>query len=104
MALDILLKATYGSTFAPKMISSGAFNVNKSDADGVRNAASSALTYSGWTCAQGYILNKARSAVPSLYKVEITDGHIQTTINVPDICSPNDIYNASCSSSDVLLA
>jgi carboxylesterase type B len=103
-ALDILLKATYGSTLAPKMISSGVFSVNKSDPDGVRNAASAALTYSEWTCAQGYILNKARSILPSLYEIEITDGHIQTTVNVPDICSPNSIYNASCHSSDVLLA
>jgi carboxylesterase type B len=104
VALDVLLKATYGSTLAPKMISSGAFNVNRSDPDGVRNAASAALTYSEWTCAQGYILNQARSVLPSLYEVEIADGHMQTTVNVPDICSPNNIYNASCHSSDVLLA
>ncbi|KAJ5313023.1 Carboxylesterase type B [Penicillium antarcticum] len=104
VALDILLKTTYGSELAPKMISSGAFNVKKSDSDGVRNAASAALTYSEWTCAQGYILNQARSVLPSLYEVEITDGHIQTTVNVPDICSPNSVYNASCHSSDVLLA
>jgi hypothetical protein len=89
VALDVLLKATYGSTLAPKMISSGAFNVNRSDPDGVRNAASAALTYSEWTCAQGYILNQARSVLPSLYEVEIADGHMQTTVNVPDICSLN---------------
>ncbi|KAJ5757196.1 Carboxylesterase type B [Penicillium nucicola] len=103
-ALDLLLKTTYGSVLAPKMIASGAFNVVKSDSDGVRNAASAALTFSEWTCAQGYLVNEARAVLPSLFEVEITDGHVQTTVGVPDICSPNGDYNASCHSSDVLLA
>jgi hypothetical protein len=44
------------------------------------------------------------SAFPSLYEVQIVDGHVQTTVDVPEICSPNPIYNASCHTSDVLLA
>ena len=103
-ALDVLLNATFGSTLAPKMISSSAFNVNTSDSDGVRNAASDALTHSEWTCAQGYLLNISSSAFPSLYEIEIVDGHIQTNVSVPEICSPNNVYNASCHASDVLLA
>ncbi|KAJ5325213.1 uncharacterized protein N7506_008315 [Penicillium brevicompactum] len=104
LALDVLLNATFGSTLGSKMISSDAFTVNRSDSDGVRNAASDALTHSEWTCAQGHLLNISASAFPSLYEVEITDGHIQTNVSVPEICSPNKVYNASCHSSDVLLA
>jgi acetylcholinesterase len=104
VALNALLKATFGGTLGPKMISSSAFTVNTSDSDGVRNAASDALTHSEWTCAQGYLLNISSSAFPSLYEVEIVDGHIQTNVSVPAICSPNVNYNASCHASDVLLA
>lgn len=104
LALNVLLKATFGSKLAPKLIASGAFNVNTSDLDGVRNAVSDALTHSEWSCAQGHLLNISDSAFPSLYEVEIEDGHIQTNTSVPEICSPNNDYNASCHSSDVLLA
>ncbi|KAJ5300427.1 uncharacterized protein N7443_005429 [Penicillium atrosanguineum] len=104
LALDALLQVAFGAELAPKMISSNAFEVNSSDPDGVRNAASDALTASEWTCAQGYLLNKTRSAFPALYEVEITNGHIQTNVGVPAICSPNNDYNASCHTSDVLLA
>lgn len=103
-ALDILLKVTYGHDLAPKLISSGAFDIDDSISDGVRNAASAALTHSEWTCAQAYLLNNTHSSFPSLYEVQIVDGHIQTTVDVPEICSPNLIYNASCHTSDVLLA
>ncbi|CAG8408559.1 unnamed protein product, partial [Penicillium salamii] len=104
LALNVLLKATFGSKLAPKLIASGAFNVNTSDLDDVRNAVSDALTHSEWSCAQGHLLNISDSAFPSLYEVEIEDGHIQTNTSVPEICSPNNDYNASCHSSDVLLA
>jgi acetylcholinesterase len=104
LALDSLLKATFGSALGPKMISSLAFKVNTSDPDGVRNAVSDALTHSEWTCAQGYLLNISSTAFPSLYEIEIVDGHIQTNVSVPAICSPNNDYNASCHASDVLLA
>ena len=104
LALDALLQLAFGTELAPKMISSGAFEVNSSDPDGVRNAASDAVTASEWTCAQGYLLNNSRSAFPALYEVVITNGHIQTNVGVPAICSPNNDYNASCHSSDVLLA
>ncbi|KAJ5457488.1 hypothetical protein N7475_008876 [Penicillium sp. IBT 31633x] len=104
LALDILLKVTYGHALAPKLISSGAFDIDHPVSDGVRNAASAALTHSEWTCAQAYLLNNTRSAFPSLYEVQIVDGHIQTTVDVPEICSPNSVYNASCHTSDVLLA
>ncbi|KAJ6104089.1 Carboxylesterase type B [Penicillium sp. IBT 18751x] len=104
LALDALLQLAFGAELAPKMISSGAFQVNTSDPDGVRNAASDAVTASEWTCAQGYLLNQTHSAFPALYEVVITNGHMQTNVGVPAICSPNNDYNASCHSSDVLLA
>lgn len=104
LAMDALLQEVFGTELATEMISSGAFEPNSSDPDGVRNAASVALTGSEWTCAQGYLLNSTRSAFPELYEVVITNGHIQTNVGVPAVCSPNNNYNASCHSSDVLLA
>lgn len=104
LALNVLLKATFGSKLAPQLIDSGAFKINSSDSDGVRNTVSDALTHSEWSCAQGHLLNISDSAFPSLYEVEIEDGHIQTNMSVPAICSPNNNYNASCHASDVLLA
>lgn len=104
VALDALFQVAFGDEMASKMISSGAFEVNTSDPDGVRNAASDAVTCSEWTCAQGYLLKNTRSAFPSLYEVEIINGHVQTNVDVPAICSPNNDYNASCHTSDVLLA
>ncbi|KAJ5806784.1 CAZyme family CE10 [Penicillium riverlandense] len=103
-ALDTVFEIAYGADLGSKMSLSGAFQANWSDPDGVRNAAAVAVTYSEWECAQGWLLNHAGDAFPSLYEVEINQGHIQTNVDVPAICSPNSAYNATCHSSDVLLA
>jgi carboxylesterase type B len=101
--LAVLLNATFGDALAQKIISSGVYNVDDSDTDAVLNALSDALTHSTWTCPQGYLLDNFYSAFPSLYEIQIADGHAQTS-NMPDICYPNSVYNASCHTSDILLA
>lgn len=101
--LATLLNAIFGETLAQNIIASGAYNVDDSDTNAVLNAASDALTHSLWTCPQGYLLDNSNSAFPSLYEIQITDGHAQTS-NMPDICYPNSGYNASCHASDNLLA
>ncbi|CAG8910213.1 unnamed protein product [Penicillium egyptiacum] len=101
--LATLLNATFGDGLAQKIVSSGAYDVDDSDTDAVLNAASDALTHSQWTCPQGYLLDNSNSAFPSLYEIQIADGHAQTS-KMPDICYPNSVYNASCHTSDVLLA
>ncbi|KAJ5096368.1 CAZyme family CE10 [Penicillium alfredii] len=104
IALDTVFETSFGSKLAGHMIASKAFAVNHSDPDGVRNAAADAVTHAEWTCAQGYLLNHSGTAFPSVYEAVISNGHIQTTVDVPAICSPNNDYNASCHASDVLLA
>ncbi|KAI9925762.1 hypothetical protein ASPWEDRAFT_42435 [Aspergillus wentii DTO 134E9] len=103
LALDALYKTAFPSDLANSIIKSGAFAVNRGDPDGARNAAADALTHAEWVCPQSYLLNNTgKNSFPSLYQVEITQGHMQTTSDVPEICSPNDNYSASCHSSDVL--
>ncbi|KAJ5496237.1 Carboxylesterase type B [Penicillium fimorum] len=101
--LDTLLNVTFGDTLAQKIISSGIYNVNASDRNAVLHAVSDAVTHSQWVCPQGYLLDNANSAFPSLYAIEIADGHAQTSY-MPDICFPNNVYNASCHASENLLA
>ncbi|KAJ5951674.1 uncharacterized protein N7479_010087 [Penicillium vulpinum] len=103
--LGTLLKAIFGDALATKIISSGAYNVDDSDHDAVLKAASDALTHSQWMCPLGYLLDNSNSnsAFPSLYELQIADGHAQT-LQMPAICSPNSRYNASCHTSDILLA
>ena len=106
VGLDIIFSIAYPHDLSTKLVDSGVFPVNKSSPDGTRNAAGDALTYSEWTCPQAHILNLTSTAgksFPSLYEVEIGQGHPQTTEGVPEICSPNNDYNASCHTSDVLL-
>ncbi|KAJ5807633.1 Carboxylesterase type B [Penicillium robsamsonii] len=101
--LSDLLNFTLGDTLAQKIISSGIYDVNTSDRNAVLNAVSDSVTHSQWFCPQGYLLDNFNSAFPSLYEIQIADGHAQTT-RMPDICYPNDVYNASCHASDTLLA
>ncbi|KAF7519187.1 hypothetical protein PCG10_010304 [Penicillium crustosum] len=98
-----ILNTTFGETLAQNIIASGAYNVNDSDTGAVLNAVSDTLTHSEWTCPQGYLLDNSNSAFTSLYEIQITDGHAQTA-NMPDICYPNSVYNASCHTSDNLPA
>lgn len=100
--LDIVFNIAFPSDLADKLIDAEVFPVNKSSDDGTRNAAADALTCSEWTCPEAYLLSKFSSAFPKLYEVEIDDGHVQTTVDVPEICSPNPDMNVSCHSSDVL--
>ncbi|KAJ5355651.1 Carboxylesterase type B [Penicillium concentricum] len=101
--LATLLNVTLGDTLAQKVISSDTYNANNSDRNAVLNAVSDALTHSQWVCPQGYLLDNSNSAFPSLYEIQIADGHAQTS-HMPDICYPNNVYNASCHTSENLLA
>ncbi|OQE35240.1 hypothetical protein PENCOP_c014G00622 [Penicillium coprophilum] len=101
--LGTLLNVTLGDILAQKIISSGAYNVDDSDRNAVLNTVSDAVTHSQWDCPQGYLLHNSGSAFPSLYEVQIADGHALTS-HMPDVCYPNNGYNASCHTSDVLLA
>ncbi|GMG06218.1 unnamed protein product [Aspergillus oryzae] len=102
-ALNTLFTAAFPAKLAESLISSNAFPINMSDPDSTRNVAADALTHSEWSCAQSYLLRKGGDRVfPQLYEVELTRGHIQTNVSVPEVCSPNNNYNASCHASDVL--
>jgi acetylcholinesterase len=69
--------------------------------DSVRITGAEALTYSEWVCPQAYLLRNGGTATfPSLYEVQITKGH--AAYNLPEICFPNLVYNATCHSNDVL--
>lgn len=101
--LDNLLRVSYPSLLAENIISSGVFQVNGSDPDSVRNTCAKVLTHSEWLCPQAYILEHgAKCSFPKLYKLKITKGHTQSTVEVPEICHPNSMYNATCHSADVL--
>jgi acetylcholinesterase len=101
--VDTLARFVFPYKLAESLIRSQAFLVNVSDPDGTRNVAANALTHSEWNCAQSYLLRRGgQQAFPQLYEVEITQGHIQTNVKVPAVCSPNGNYNASCHTSDVL--
>ncbi|KAF9895247.1 hypothetical protein FE257_000149 [Aspergillus nanangensis] len=101
--LNALFNIAYPPDLAKALISSDVFPLNRSDPDNVRNIGGEVLTHSEWTCAQAHLLRQAaNSSFPVLYEVEITDGHVQTTVDVPEVCSPNGDYNATCHSADVL--
>ncbi|KAL4897497.1 Carboxylesterase family-domain-containing protein [Aspergillus ambiguus] len=104
VGLNLLFNIAYPSDLADQLIDSDAYPLNRSDPDGIRNTAIDVLTHSEWSCAQAHLLRLAAngSSFPAVYEVEITDGHVQTTIDVPEVCSPNDNNNATCHSADVL--
>jgi acetylcholinesterase len=100
---NLLFGVAYPADLAKSLVASNAFPLNPTDPDTVRNVGAQALTYSEWTCPQAHVLaNGGATAFPALYEVEITSGHIQTNVGVPAICSPNNDYNATCHSGDVL--
>lgn len=102
--LNNLLNAIFSPQLARGLVNSGGYHINHSDPDGVRNAALDALAHREWICAQDYLLRHGgRDTFPSLYEVEIFQGHPQTTVNLPYMCAPNNNFNASCHTSDVLL-
>lgn len=94
---------------AQSVIKSNAFPLNHSDPDGVHKAGADALTHSEWSCPHSYLLSsaaksksKSTAPFPKLYGLEITDGHIQIAVGAPAVCSPNNHYNATCHTADVL--
>lgn len=102
--LNKALNVVYIPALVNDIIASGDFNVDPTDPDSIRNQLGIYGTESEWTCAQSYILdNDGASSFPSLYQVEITQGHAQSTVGTPAICLPNSDYNAVCHASDVLL-
>ncbi|KAB8263181.1 Carboxylesterase family-domain-containing protein [Aspergillus pseudonomiae] len=103
IGLDVFFNAVYPSSLATSLIKSGAFPIDHSDPDSLRNTGADALTHSKWFCPHAYLLHHgARTALPQLYTVQIQHGHVQTTADVPKVCSPNDNYNATCHTADVL--
>lgn len=106
VGLDIVFSVVYPDDLSKELASSGVFSVDRSSSDGTRQAAADALTYSEWKCPQAHVLNissTAPSTFPSVYNVEIGQGHPRTTGETPEICSPNNDFNVSCHSSDVIL-
>jgi acetylcholinesterase len=105
-AFNSLLGIAFPPDLAGSIINTTAFPTNPSQNDSVRITGASALTHSEWTCPQAYLLrNGAKTTFPSLYEVEITDGHTQNnSTSIPAICLPNPVYNATCHSNDVLPA
>ncbi|OOF90993.1 hypothetical protein ASPCADRAFT_13220, partial [Aspergillus carbonarius ITEM 5010] len=103
-ALELVYSYAYPTALIKSLLATNAFPLNSSDPDSVRNAVADALTHSEWSCPQAYLLrNGGRHIFPHLWELEIRHGHIQTTVDVPSICSPNSDYNATCHASDVLL-
>ncbi|KAE8379796.1 Carboxylesterase family-domain-containing protein [Aspergillus bertholletiae] len=103
IALDVFFNAVYPPSLANSLITSNAFPINHNDPDSLRNTGAKALTHSKWLCPQAYLLDHgARTVFPHLYNVQIQHGHVQTTVDVPKVCSPNDNYNATCHTADVL--
>ncbi|CEJ87314.1 hypothetical protein VHEMI04375 [[Torrubiella] hemipterigena] len=101
--LDAGLPILFPPKLAAKILASGVFQVDKNDPDGTRNMVGDLVTYSEWSCAQGYILDHAVSVFPSAYQVQIGSGHQQANASeVTPTCFPNHDYNATCHTADVL--
>ncbi|KAI9372125.1 Carboxylesterase family-domain-containing protein [Aspergillus egyptiacus] len=104
--LNALLRIAFPQPLAQTLINATAFPTNPAQNDSVRLTGAEVLTHSEWTCPQSYLLrNGGRASFPILYEAEITDGH--ATSNGPgqaEVCLPNDLYNATCHSNDVLPA
>ncbi|KAI2893890.1 hypothetical protein CBS76997_2627 [Aspergillus niger] len=104
-ALELVYSYAYPTSLIKSLIATDAFPLNASDSDSVRNTVADALTHSEWSCPQAYLLRHGgRHAFPRLWEVEVRHGHVQTTVDVPSICSPNTDFNATCHSADVLPA
>ncbi|PWY77070.1 cholinesterase [Aspergillus heteromorphus CBS 117.55] len=105
-ALSLIYDIAYPASLAESLLASKAFPLIPTDPDTIRNLIGSALTYSEWTCPQSYLLHQAlaHQTLPRLWAFSTPHGHIQTNVSVPAICSPNQDYNATCHTSDVLLA
>lgn len=101
--LNTLIKTAFPPKLAESLTRTNVFPINLTDPDSTRNVAADALTYSEWSCPQSYLLrNGGQRVFPQLYEVEITQGHSQTNVTVPEVCLPNKNFNASCHTADVL--
>ena len=101
---DAALPIAFPMNLAQSLTNSTYFNVSSSDNDGVRDALAQVLTLSEWLCPEKYLLkNGGNSTFPAAWEVLLTNGHLQTTVGSPYVCSPNDVFNATCHTSDVLL-
>ncbi|PKY00530.1 alpha/beta-hydrolase [Aspergillus campestris IBT 28561] len=102
--LNLLLSIAFPPDLAKALIKEDVFPINRSDPDGIRNLGADALTHSEWSCPQSHLLDIAanNSIFPSLYEFQITNGHVQSTDDTPEVCSPNDNFNATCHTADVL--
>ncbi|KAL4911828.1 Alpha/Beta hydrolase protein [Aspergillus aurantiobrunneus] len=104
VGLNTLLGITFPPGLAASLVNSTAFPTNLTQPDSVRITGADVLTHSEWTCPLSYLLrNGGAASFPTLYSVEITDGHAQDHAS-PDICHPNHIYNATCHANDILPA
>ncbi|KAL2864939.1 putative cholinesterase [Aspergillus lucknowensis] len=103
-AFNTLLSVAFPSQLAESIVNATAFPVDPKQKDSVRITGAEALTHSEWTCPQAYLLrNGGTLTFPTLYEVQITDGHSQTVgDSIPEVCNPNPIYNATCHANDVL--
>lgn len=101
--LDATLGAIFTQELADKIEKSGAFEVDTSDPDGTRNTIGDLITHASWTCAQSFILDSAGDVFPAIYQVEVGSGHQQSNAkDVTSTCFPNNSYNATCHTADVL--
>ena len=100
--LDTSLSIAYPRDLAEQMVESGVFLVNSSNPDGVRVAIAEFLTNSEWICPQAYLMNRANNSFPMLYEGLLSRGYQANSSYVPDICLPNEYYNATCHASDVV--
>ncbi|KAL4801965.1 alpha/beta-hydrolase [Aspergillus unguis] len=106
LALDTLLGIAYPPKLAAALIAASAFSTDLLQEDAVRIQGGLAFTASEWTCPQAYLLRNSggrNGSFPILYEVEITDGHADSNTTA-EICLPNDVYNATCHSNDILPA
>jgi carboxylesterase type B len=98
------LNVVYTPDLVQQFIASGDVTTNPDDPDSVRNVLGAVGTVTEWTCAQAFLLdNGGVSSFPSLYEIEIAQGHQSSTIDIPPICLPNSDFNATCHASDVML-
>jgi carboxylesterase type B len=102
--LDQDLNVVYVPDLVQQFIASGDVTTNPDDPDSVRNVLGAVGTVTEWTCAQAFLLDHGGvSSFPSLFQVEISQGHESSTIDMPSICLPNSDFNATCHASDVIL-
>ncbi|KAL2812146.1 Carboxylesterase family-domain-containing protein [Aspergillus granulosus] len=103
--LDTIFELVYPPAIVQALKNGTIFPVDPNQNDSVRITGAEAVTYSEWFCPQAYLLRNAVSQTPTifpaLYEVEITKGH-PPYASLPEICSPNTVYNATCHSNDIL--